>query len=517
MEFAKSGDGLLLGRAPLSKREEKAKMLIATDYARKMSLDMRLINPKYGDHPDNKASHCAAQIAKYYHKFHAQKGTQFVFSDLGTYKAGQWNIYSEIKRNLVEDHGIPAHEVRFIQEAKNDTQRKALINGMNGGSIRVLFGSTSKLGTGINAQKRAVAVHHLDTPWRPSDLAQRDGRAIRKGNEIAKHFADNKVDVIIYAVEKTLDSYKFNLLFNKQLFIDQLKSNNLGKRTIDEGDLDEKSGMNFKEYQAILMGDTNLLDKARLDKVIAGLESEKHSFNRSKISAKYKVKEFTELRETVQSRLNRMRTDWGNLQQRIQKRKDGTIINAVLLNDLQKNADAKQIGAKLNEISQKARTGGQYDEIGSLYGFSILVKTEISEKDGVDIRLNRFMVQGEGNIKYNYNNGIIAKDPETASLNIIRALEKLPGYIEQEKQKIAEIDKDLPILQDVVDKTWTKEKRLSELKTELAAIERKIQLTMSDKPQVEDKPEETEKQEQASPVVAYGLSTGNTTMQRRSF
>jgi hypothetical protein len=117
---------------------------------------------------------------------------------------------------------------------------------MNEGKIRVLFGSTSMLGTGVNAQKRAVAVHHLDTPWRPSDLAQRDGRAIRKGNEIAKFFADNKVAVIIYAVEKSLDSYKFNLLYNKQLFIDQLKTNNLTKRTIDEGSMDEKSGMNFR-------------------------------------------------------------------------------------------------------------------------------------------------------------------------------------------------------------------------------------------------------------------------------
>src|SRR5690606_10868335 len=104
------------------------------------------------------------------------------------------NVYSEIKRKLVEDHGIPANEVRFIQEGKTDKQREGLIEAMNQGKIRVLFGSTSMLGTGVNAQKRAVAVHHLDTPWRPSDLAQRDGRAIRKGNEIAKYFADNKVD-----------------------------------------------------------------------------------------------------------------------------------------------------------------------------------------------------------------------------------------------------------------------------------------------------------------------------------
>lgn len=106
-------------------------MLIATDYVRKMSLDMRMVSGKYDDHPDNKASYCAANIAIYYQKFHAQKGTLFVFSDLGTYKPGEWNVYGEIKRKLAEDHGIPAHEVRFIQEAKNDKQRKELISCMN--------------------------------------------------------------------------------------------------------------------------------------------------------------------------------------------------------------------------------------------------------------------------------------------------------------------------------------------------------------------------------------------------
>jgi hypothetical protein len=497
MEFAKTGNAELLGRPKLSDSEEKAKMLIATDYARKMSLDMRMVSGRYEDHPDNKASHCAANIAKYYNQYNAQKGTQFVFSDLGTYKPGEWNVYSEIKRKLVEDHGIPAHEVRFIQEAKNDKQRKEFIKGMNEGKIRVLFGSTSMLGTGVNAQKRAVAVHHLDTPWRPSDLAQRDGRAIRKGNEIAKFFADNKVAVIIYAVEKSLDSYKFNLLYNKQLFIDQLKTNNLGKRTIDEGSMDEKSGMNFSEYVAILSGNTDLLDKAKLEKQIAGLESEKQAFNRSKFSAKYKLQDFTELLESAQSRLNRMSLDWDNLQGRIQKRSDGTVANLVQLDGLPPNADLKQIGAKLNQLADKARTGGQYEEIGSLYGFTLLVKTEVSEKEGMDIRVNRFLVQGEGNIKYTYNNGIIAKDEKLATMNFLNALEKLPGYIEQEHKKIVEIQKDLPILQEVVGGNWTKESRLSELKTELAAVERKIQLSIT--PETKEEPKEAQAEKQTAP------------------
>ena len=171
MEFAKTGDATLLGRLPLSETEEKAKMLIATDYARKMALDMRMIDPEYEDHPDNKASHCARTIAEYYRKYDEQLGTQFVFSDLGTYQPGGWSVYTEIKRKLVEDYGIPAHEIRFIQECKSEKSRKAVIEAMNEGYVRVLFGSTSMLGTGVNAQRRAVAIHHLDTPWVRHEVA----------------------------------------------------------------------------------------------------------------------------------------------------------------------------------------------------------------------------------------------------------------------------------------------------------------------------------------------------------
>ena len=171
MEFAKTGDATILGRPPLSETEEKAKMLIATDYARKMALDMRMIDPTCEDHPDNKASHCAKMIADYYKRYDNYKGTQFVFSDLGTYRPGEWNVYSEIKRKLIEDYGIPSSEIRFIQECKNERARKAVIADMNEGSVRVLFGSTSMLGTGVNAQKRCVAIHHLDTPWVRHEVA----------------------------------------------------------------------------------------------------------------------------------------------------------------------------------------------------------------------------------------------------------------------------------------------------------------------------------------------------------
>ena len=492
VEFAKTGNAELLGREKLSEREEKAKMLIATDMARKMSLDLRLIDPnRYGDHVDNKASHCAAKIAEYYQKFNEQKGTQFVFSDLGTYKPGEWNPYSEIKRKLVEDHGIPAQEIRFIQEAKTDKARKTLIAGMNEGTIRVLFGSTSILGTGVNAQKRAVAIHHLDTPWRPSDLEQRDGRAVRKGNEVAKFHADNKVDVIIYAVEKSLDSYKFNLLHNKQLFIEQLKNNRMGSRTIDEGSMDEKSGMNFSEYVAILSGNTDLLEKAKLEKKIAGLDSERQAFIRSKSSSRSRLDEVVRTVGGNKELIIRFQSDWNLYQSRVQKDKEGNKLNPITLKGVE-GSDPKRIAAKLSEINEKACTRGEYFNIGTLYGFNLVVKTESSSKDLFDLSQNKFFVMGDSGMKYSYNNGKIATDPQLASMNFLNALEKIPGLIEKYEAETEKIAKDIPVLQEVVNGSWKKEEQLKELKTELAALDRKIQLSLKPIEQSESPQEDVE-------------------------
>ena len=498
MEFAQTGDATLLGRLPLSETEEKAKMLIATDYARKMALDMRMIDPEYEDHPDNKASHCAKMIAEYYHRYDAQKGTQFVFSDLGTYQPGGWSVYTEIKRKLVEDHGIPAHEIRFIQECKSEKSRKAVIEAMNEGYVRVLFGSTSMLGTGVNAQRRAVAIHHLDTPWRPSDLAQRDGRAVRKGNEIAKLYADNKVDVIIYAVEKSLDSYKFNLLHCKQTFISQLKSGAMGARTIDEGAMDEKSGMNFSEYMALLSGNTDLLDKAKLEKRIASLEGERKSFHKGKRESELKLETKTGELNGNTAAIEAMTEDWNRFLAAARTDKDGNRLNAVRVDGVD-STDEKVIGKRLQEIARNATTGGLYKPIGELYGFPVKVVSERTLKEGLEFTDNRFVV--EGNYKYTYNNGHLAMaDPVAAARNFLNALEKIPSTIDQYKAKNEVLEKEVPQLQEIASKVWKKEDELKQLKSELAALDRKIQLELAP-PATETAEKETEGQQQARPTL----------------
>ena len=503
MEFAKTGDATILGRLPLSETEEKAKMLIATDYARKMALDMRMIDPTCEDHPDNKASHCAKMIADYYHRYDGHKGTQFVFSDLGTYRPGEWNVYSEIKRKLIEDYGIPSSEIRFIQECKNERARKAVIAAMNEGSVRVLFGSTSMLGTGVNAQKRCVAIHHLDTPWRPSDLAQRDGRGVRAGNEIAKLYADNKVDVIIYAVEKSLDSYKFNLLHCKQTFISQLKSGALGARTIDEGAMDEKSGMNFSEYMAILSGNTDLLDKAKLEKKIASLEGERKSFNRGKRESELKLKSKSEELDGNRAILKGMTSDYDKFMSQAKKDKDGNILNLITLNGLESN-NLEVIGKQLQRMAKTERTDGEYKEIGAIYGFPIKVVSETSFESGLPFVDNRFVVVGH--YKYQYNNGHLAKsDPIAAANNFVNALQKIQGYIEQYDSRCRTLEKEISQLQEIASKVWKREDELKSLKTDLAALDRKIQLELA--PQVEKESKE-ENKEETNNVKADVISKG---------
>ncbi|MDI9604889.1 MAG: N-6 DNA methylase [Bacteroidota bacterium] len=478
VEFAKTGDATLLGRAPLSEREEKAKMLIATDYARKMSLDMRMVAPFYDDHIDNKASHCARLLNDYYRKYDEHKGTQFVFSDLGTYKPGnEWNVYSEIKRKLVEDYRIPAHEIRFIQECKNEKAKKAMIKAMNDGAVRILFGSTDMLGTGVNAQKRAVAVHHLDSPWVPASLEQRNGRAVRKGNEIAKKFADNKVDVIIYAVEKSLDSYKFNLLHNKQLFINQLKNNQVGVRTIDEGSMDEKSGMNFSEYVAILSGNTDLLEKAKLEKKITALESERKSFARDKQESESKLAKISRSIEHHSQMVVDTREDFRLFKERVRYDSDGKALNPLRLNGIETN-DVKTIGEKLNEYAEKLRTKEEHVPIGELYGFTVTAKSEASMKDNFQFIDNRFFIVGQSGIKYTYNNGHVAQDPKLASLNFLNALERIPKVTESHKRELEKLSADVPVLQNIVKGEWRKEEVLRGLKSQLAELERKIAVSL---------------------------------------
>ena len=483
VEFAQTGDGELIFRPPLDDREKKGKMLLATDASRKASLDMRLISQElFDDDPDNKASHCARLVAEYYQKYNEQKGTQFVFSDLSTYKPGEWNVFAEIKRKLVEDYNIPESEIRFIQEAKNQKQRNEIIKGANDGTIRVLFGSTSTLGTGVNAQKRAVAAHHIDIPWRPSDLEQRNGRARRTGNEVAKLYADNNVDIIIYAVERSLDSYKFNLLQNKQLFITQLKTNQLGSRVIDEGAMDEDSGMNFAEYVAILSGNDDLLQKAKIEKKIMGLESERKSYMQARRETEWRLESAKEKVTKNEAIIQNMTEDYEKFQRLAKRGEDGQVLPGLTMPKVDEFTPdgAYNVEGMGDALQDAGRTIGNKDrQMGEVYGFPLIVDTLYmhDEKSHQMVYAgNKFYLKGH--YQYEYNNGKLAmsKDNRLGAVCYgVNALEKIPGYIQQYKERNEKLHQDIAEYERIAGKPWGKEEELKALKHDMEKLDKQIQ------------------------------------------
>ena len=498
MQFAQTGDGELIFRAPLSDREQKGKMLIATDASRKAALDMRLVSQElFGDDPDNKASHCAKLVSEYYYKYNEQKGTQFIFSDLSTYKPGEWSVFQEIKDKLINDYNIPENEIRFIQEAKNTKQRNAIIDAMNKGEVRVLFGSTTTLGTGVNAQKRAVAVHHIDIPWRPSDLEQRDGRARRSGNEVAKLYANNNVDVIIYAVERTLDSYKFNLLQNKQLFINQLKTNSLGSRVIDEGAFDEENGMNFAEYVAILSGNDDLLQKAKIEKKILALESERKTYMQARRDTEWRMGVAQEKLGKNEDIIKNMTEDNERFLSVRKVAEDGTVLPGLKMQHTPEfAADGSYNVEGMGEVLQDAgRTIGNKDrQVGIVYGFPLMVESvyvwDASSKRDEYVG-NKFWLQGH--YRYEYNNGKIAmsKDNRVAAVRYgVNALEKIPGYIKQYEERNEKLRQDIAEYERIAGKPWGKEGELKSLRKEMEELDKKIQATLDATTAAAPKPKE---------------------------
>ena len=467
--FAHSGQWEDLGLdIPQPDNLDKAKMLVATNVARKMSLDMRLLGDKFGDDGNNKASICARTIYDYYVRSTANRGTQFVFSDLSTYKPNEWNIYSDIKDKLVA-MGIPADEIQFIQCAKTERARKKLFADMNSGRVRVLFGSTSMLGTGVNAQERAVAVHHLEIPWRPADMEQRNGRAVRKGNTV-KLWGNNTVDVVIYGTEKTLDAYKFNLLKTKQMFINQINNGTIAVRRIDEDAMDEDNGMNFAEFVALLSGNTDLLEKTKLDNKIMQLEKEQAIFKKDRIRAERKIAANREDMTKAESAAARMTQDWEYITSYTGDR------TTRLLNLAQ--ATAEETGRELHRISKTYRNGA-IGTIGTYAGLNLSVYSEY-DMGGTFYR-NTFLVEGVSGLKYRCGiSGALPLGFVESSRYPQAALEKLPGMIEEQRQKIAKLESEIPTLETIIARKWSKADELARLKQECNALQHRIDESMKE-------------------------------------
>lgn len=481
MEFARTGDGTLIGRGRLTPEEDKGRMLIATNYAKKMATDMRLISDHYSDHPDNKINTCARKVAAIYTESNQHKGTQIVFCDIGTPKTGEFNMYDALKDKLVSDFGLPAHEITFIHDW-SDKKRPELFRKMNKGQIRVLIGSTEKAGTGLNVQERVIATHHLDIPWKPSELEQRNGRGARQGNWLAKAHYSNQVLNFIYATEQSLDNYKFNLLKNKQTFISQMKNCELNIRSIDEGAIDEKSGMNFSEYIAILSGDTSLLEKSRIEKKIAVVESLKKAHFKEQSRTRQHLEAVIAERLSTIDLLQRLKTDQQIYKEQLGYAADGSKLNPIRLKGYE-SAEAEVIGKQIIALYHKWQPGTE-SKIGSLYGFALHIRqhTEMIESEGrlVARNYNTFYAERpESGIKYTYNQGHPNLDnPKLAARHFLNAIDRIDNLVEKYEQKMQELEREIPLLQQIAQKPFEREKELADMKLQLAKLEREIAINI---------------------------------------
>lgn len=488
MLFAKTGDGTLIGRGKLSEDEDKGRMLIATNYAKKMSADMRLVDQwKYSDHPDNKVNVCARKVAELFHHSHGHRGTQIIFSDIGTPKPDDFNLYDALKEKLIGDFDIPARAITFIHDW-TDKQKPELFRKMNAGEIRILIGSTEKAGTGLNVQQRVVAMHHMDIPWKPSELEQRNGRGARQGNVLAKEQYYNKVHNYIYAVEQSLDNYKFNLLKNKQTFISQMKNCELSVRSIDEGSVDEKSGMNFSEYIAVLSGDTTLLEKSKLEKKTAVMESLRKAHLKEVSRSKIQLEELQREKTATVKTLEKLTVDDKWYKSRLQLEKDGTKSNPIVLDGFN-GKDAETTGEHLIKLYRtwKPEEGKPEEQkIGTLYGFELYVRRQresYEEKGLFEYRYsNSFYAQRSlDGIKYTYTNGIPNVDnSKLAARHFLNAIDRVDSLKEKYQKNLKELEKEIPMIAQLTTKPFGKEAELHQMKSELSRLEREITIKIQE-------------------------------------
>lgn len=243
-------------------------MLKITNDGRKLALDQRLIDPQLPDDPNSKVNACVDRVFEIWERTKANRSTQLIFCDLSTPKAGVFNVYDDIREKLVT-RGIPKEEIQFIHDANTEARKADLFAKVRSGTVRVLMGSTAKMGAGTNVQRKLIALHHLDVPWRPSDIEQREGRMVRQGNE------NKTVSIYRYVTEATFDAYSWQLIENKQRFIGQVMTSKSPARSCD--DMDE-AALSYAEVKALAAGNPAIKEKMDLDIQVTRLRTLKAQY-----------------------------------------------------------------------------------------------------------------------------------------------------------------------------------------------------------------------------------------------
>ena len=350
--------------ASLAERAEKVRnrkvdssvdnMLLITNDGRKLALDQRLVNPMLPSDPNSKAAKCAENVFEIWQRTAGQRSTQMIFCDLSTPKDdGIFSVYDDIRAKLLE-LGIPENEIAFIHNAKSEVQKKDLFGKVRSGQVRILLGSTQRMGAGTNCQQKLIALHHLDCPWRPSDLQQREGRIIRQGNE------NPEVDIYSYVTEGTFDAYLYQLVESKQKFISQIMTSKSPVRSAE--DVDEQA-LSYAEIKALASGNPMIKEKMDLDIDVSKLKLLKANH----LSQKYALEDaiskgFPKQIAETQARIAGYGADIAAVKENTHPNEDG--FSPLTLTGVT-HADKKEAGAALltlcqNMLSPEATQVGFY-------------------------------------------------------------------------------------------------------------------------------------------------------------
>ena len=467
--------------ASLAKRAEKVRarlvepnidnMLKITNDGRKLALDQRMIDPMLPDEPESKVNTCVDNVYRIWEEHADTKATQLVFCDLSTPKNdGTFNVYDDMREKLIA-RGIPAEQIRFIHEATTDAQKKELFGKVRSGEVRVLFGSTPKMGAGTNVQDRLIAIHNLDCPWRPSDLEQRQGRIERQGNMFPE------VEVYRYVTEQTFDAYLYQLVESKQKFISQIMTSKSPVRSAE--DVDEVA-LSFAEVKMLATGDARFKEKMDLDIQVSKLRVLKQSYLSEHYDLEDRVlKYYPKTIKEYEERIAGYENDAALAEQHKPQGEDKFCPMTLKGVTYTEKADAgEMLLAICKDYPMSAAT-----EIGSYRGFRIEIYYDTVNA--------HYCMNLCGKAKHKVDLGSDALGNLT---RIENELSKLPARLEAAKTKKAETIAQLETAKEEIKKPFAFEDELKEKTERLNALNIELNLNEKDTSVMDTEPEQTEEQ-----------------------
>lgn len=441
-------------------------MLRITNDGRKLALDMRLLSSLAPDDENSKVSVCARNVYRIWAESTAQRSTQLIFCDLSTPKAdGSFNVYDDLRRKLLEI-GIPENEIAYIHTANTEQKKKELFAKVRGGEVRILMGSTAKMGAGTNVQDRLIALHDLDCPWRPSDLQQRLGRIVRQGNQ------NPEVEIFRYVTEGTFDAYLYQLVESKQRFIAQIMTSKAPARAAE--DVDE-TALSYAEIKALATGNPQIIEKCNLDMEVSKL----NMLRASHLSQRYALEELVlrkypaEIKE-LSERIAGYEQDSARL---AEHPKPAEGIAPMVLNDVT-YAERENAGKAIIEACTHMN-GAETVSIGSYRGFSMLLS--------YDGAANEFRMVLKGKLSHT---AVLGADAGGNVTRIDNALEKITEHLANARSQLAHTTEQLENARTEMTAPFPKEAELAEKTRRLNELNVLLNLNEQDRPVMADEPDE---------------------------